>query len=231
VTGPVERLPWAEFLTRFRWEQGEHVSMIGPTGSGKTTLALGILDRRQYVCALGTKPEDKTLDKLVHADGWQKIRAWDDKRPIISGQAQRVVLWPRFREVGDEANQRYQLDRAMRAMFREGRWCLFADELYYLADKLKMRSLLETYWTQGRSVGLSLVGGTQRPAGIPLHAYSSATHLFFWRDNDEVNLKRMGGLGALNSKAIRGLVASLPRHDTLYVNTRDDTLLITRAER
>lgn len=226
----VPRVPWHEFLEQFVWQQGEHVSLIGPTGSGKTTLALGIIDRRDYVVALATKPEDSTMTKLARSPGWRKIPAWPPP-PIAHRRTMRCVLWPRFRSPEDQERQRYEIDRALRAMFTEGRWCVFADELFYLCKVLRLERVLEMYWTQGRSIGLSLVGGTQRPAHVPLLMYDQATHLFFWRDSDEVNLKRVGGLGALNSRAIREVVAALPRHDVLYVNTRDDTLMVTRAER
>ena len=60
--------------------------------------------------------------------------------------------------------------------------------------------------------------------------YDQATHIFFWRDNDELNLKRIGGIGWLNSKEIRTTVASLPEHVCLYVNTRTGTMITTKVE-
>lgn len=235
--GDVPREPWPAFRARLEdtWQQGEHVSMIGPTGSGKTTLALGVLDIRSYVVALGTKREDPTLSKLTAkprrgGQGWRKIEAWPPP-PRGTADTQRVVLWPKFTSPDDLPNQRYQIDRALRLIFTEGRWTVFADELWYLSKFLGAERLLELYWSQGRSAGLSLVGGTQRPAWVPRLMYSSATHLFFWRDTDETNLKAMAALGGLNAKAVRAVVEALPRHDVLYVNTRDDTLVITRAER
>jgi hypothetical protein len=86
-----------------------------------------------------------------------------------------------------------------------------------------------TDWTQGRSNGLSVAGGTQRPANIPLESYQSATHLFFFSDNDERNLERIGGLGGMASGLIRANVAALPFHDVLYVNTRLRVMLRTRV--
>jgi hypothetical protein len=60
--------------------------------------------------------------------------------------------------------------------------------------------------------------------------YDQATHLFFWRDNDEANLKRIGGIGFLDAKLIRGTVAELPEHEALYINTRTGSLIRTQVD-
>lgn len=228
--GSIPKVTWDEFLTRFRWNQGEHVSFIGPTGCGKTTLAQAILERRQYVVAIGTKPRDRTMDALIKSKGYKRIQAWDDKPPMVRA-SQKLALWPSFKRPEDMVTQQYEIDRALREIFVSGGWCVFADELFYLCHTLKLTKLLETYWTQGRSLGLSLVGGTQRPAHVPLFAYDQATHLFFWKDTDETNLRRVAGLGGMNAKEIRQAVTRLPKHHALYVNTRDDEMMITQAPR
>jgi hypothetical protein len=225
----IEFVPWDEFKRRFRWEQGEHLTFVGPTGSGKTTLAVGLLPLRDFVCAMATKPRDKTMDRLIRESGYKKIPAWPPP-PIAGRSSQRVVLWPRFMRPSDLPNQQIVMDNAIREMFTAGGWTIFADELFYLCKMLNMTRLLEILWTQGRSIGVTIVGGTQRPAHIPLLAYDQATHLFFFRDNDETNLKRIGSLGGMDAKRIRTAVANLPKHHALYLNTRDGEMMITQAE-
>lgn len=216
-----ESVPWDEFHRYFRasWAQGEHVSYIGPTGSGKTTLALAILPIRSWVLALATKPKDKTMDRLHNAERWPITQEWPPKSRAARS-ASRVILWPPFRRPEDVRVQQYVMHKAIVEAFTSGGWTIFADELFYLCKYLGLQRTLEMVWTQGRSVGITLVGGTQRPAHVPLLAYDQATHLFFWRDNDETNLRRIAGLGGLNSAAIRRTVAALPKHHALYLNTR-----------
>lgn len=228
----LDRVPWETFKAeRFPWHQGEHVTMIGPTGAGKTTLALDILDRRSWVCALATKPRDRTMDTLVRRHGWKLARTWRDVPAPAHRSGLRVVLWPPYRTPADQADQAVLIDAALREMFAAGGWCVFADELFYLTRMLGLGPVLEAVWTQGRSIGLSLVGSTQRPRHVPLLAYDQATHLFLWRDNDEQNLRRLAGLNGLRAGVIRATVAQLPRHDVLYVNTRTGDMCITRAPR
>jgi len=62
----------------------------------------------------------------------------------------------------------------------------------------------------------------QRPAGNRLvELFDQATHLCFFRDNDEPNLKRIGGVGWLSADMLRGFVARLEPYQFLYVNTRN----------
>jgi hypothetical protein len=230
TAGAVERVEWDEFVkSRSRWEQGQHVTLIGPTGKGKTTLALAILPMRNFVVAFGTKPKDATLDKLHKSGGWRLVRKWEQMPNILHRKAMRVVLWPKYQTPRDLPGQHYEIATALHEAFAMGSWCLFVDELWYFDKFLKQREMLEMIWTQGRSVGISLVAGTQRPAHVSLLAYDQATHVFFWRDNDERNLKRISGMNGLNAQLIRSTVATLADHDVLYVNTRTGAMTVTKA--
>lgn len=231
----VPYVPWEQFLAQWVWNQGEHMSTVGPTGSGKSTLVRALLPRRKYVIVLGTKPRDRVLDKLVRVDGFTRITEWPPPTPpwwrqITAGWDDRLILWPPFRHADDRAVQRDVFERALGDVFAEGGWTVVVDEAFYLADELGLKRWLTTLWTQGRSNDLSVVAGTQRPAFVPLHMYDQAAHLFFFADNDEVNLRRVGGLGGLSARVVRETVAALPRHQVLYVDTRNRTLLRTRVK-
>ncbi|MGW4205005.1 hypothetical protein [Streptomyces sp. NPDC004726] len=221
---------WSEFLRRFRWEQGEHVTLVGNTGSGKTTLAQQLLPMRDFVVALATKPRDKTMTSLIRTQGYERVREWPPPH-IIGAKSRRVVLWPKFERPEDIGPQQAAIDRALRDIFAAGGWTIFADELYYLCKFLGMARLFEVFWSQARSIGITVVGGAQRPAFLPLMAYSQATHLFLYRTTDEVDLKRMGGLGGMDNRLIRETAMRLPKYHALYVNLRDGEMMTTKAEK
>ena len=231
---------WADFYARWRWHLGEHVTVIGPTGTGKTTVMRAIMPKRYEaggaVCVVGTKSKDRVLEAWQRADGLTRVKSWPPRwpghwwnRPADDEWSRRVMLWPKLSEPDDVYGMREDIRAALREMFTAGNWTLCADELWYWCAELGLEHELKTWWSQGRSSGLTIVGSTQRPVDIPLLAYSSATHLFLFSDNDEANLARVSGLGGLPTGEIRRMMRVLPFHQVLYVNTRKRVVLRTLA--
>lgn len=207
------------------WKQGEHITLVGPTGQGKTTLIKSLLPMRDYVAVIATKPVDASLDAL-RARGYRLTRKWPPKTGT-----DRVLLWPRIDRMEQLPEQRAIVQHALSSIYAQGGWCVALDEARYVAEQLQCRELLQLLWLQGRSNGISMVASTQRPRFLPLEAYSQATHLFLWRNRDKLDRDRLAGLGTLDTSIIRETIAQLPPHACLYVNTRDDFLCVTRAPR
>lgn len=217
---PVPSLPWSEAERSFRWRQGEHVTLVGPSGGGKTSLALRLLPRRRFVVAVGTKPRDSTLDRLVKREGWKLTRTW----PVNHEVHPRVVFWPRIERMEDASAQRTAIGAFLEDVYRNGGWTVYLDELRYITGRLRLQAEAELLWLQGRSLGVSLVGGTQRPAWVPLEAYDQASHLFLWRETDDTNLRRLGGISGVDTRLVRDTITGLAHHEVLYVNTRSGDL-------
>ena len=220
-------IEWDDFLTYvFLWSQGQHVGMIGPTESGKSTLTYGILPIRQYVTMFATKPRDRVLDKFAELGGFVKLPDWPPKtrgpmkREITAQEMPRRILWPYAGELDSVAHQREVFKRAIADIYARGGWCVVWDEFWMQTQILKMEEESRILLQQARSNDISFVMGAQRPSRIPLELYDQSTHLFFWRDNDEVNLKRLGGVGWLAAGPIRAFIANLKEHQALYINCR-----------
>lgn len=139
---------------------------------------------------------------------------------------EKLLLWPRFTEPADQPRQREAFRAAFDEAFVQGHWCLYIDEARYFLDTMKLGAYLKLYWGQGRSLGLTLVAGTQRPAYMPLEFYDQATHLFLFKDNDRINVSRMAGLaGSEKMESVRRTMPTLAKHEFVYVNTRTDTVV------
>lgn len=120
---------------------------------------------------------------------------------------------------------------ALGSIFHQGGWTVYVDEARYVHETLKLTPYLKLLWQQGRSLGISLVTTTQRPAYMPLEMYDQATHLFLWRDTDRINLARLSSIaGDLDRDQLREEVGKLPLHDFLYANTRTGAVLRSRVD-
>lgn len=221
------RIPWDEFIRDFfRWQQGEHVALIGPTGQGKTTLLHNLLPLHPYVVVFATKPRDESMEGLIKTGGYYPIKRWQSLDPK---KFPRRVLWPDAFDLDSLQHQREVFHHAFARIYREGGWTIAVDELWYINNILKLEMDVKTYLLQARALGISLLVATQRPAWVPLEVYDQSTHLFFWRDNDETNLKRLSGISFRSADLIRSVVSDLDRFQVLYINTRTGEMLRTRS--
>jgi hypothetical protein len=198
------------------WRQGEHVSIIGPTGCGKTTLESRLLDVRDSVVVFVTKIYDDTISRDF--PGYERIEKWPPPRTWQN----KVLLWPRPEGTIRETyrKQRGIFKDALDRIFRERNWCVVFDEQHYMCKQLGLDVENAMLLQQGRSSGLSVVNGTQRPSWVPVVTYSSATHAMIWRTTFRDDLRRLSELGGVDMRELQANLLRLGKHDFIYVNTR-----------
>lgn len=160
----------------FAWRVGDHMTVIGDTGSGKTyLLAKSVLPLREYVVVFVTK-EDKRDTKLWTDAGYKIIR---DAKGIDDNRYSRFVLQPAY------AKQALEGWRLFERVYRQGRWTIVVDE-FLLAERIGLREQIERLLTQGRSDGITVVVGQQRPVITSRFALSQSTHVISFRiDGDD----------------------------------------------
>lgn len=231
-------LEWDDFLTYvLDWRQNQHVGLVGPTEQGKTNLAYHLLELRKYIAYLAIKTRDETLDAYGQRGGYERIRDWPPtkgrgifRKPVSAQAMPRRLVWPDATQLDSEAEQTRVFKKALADIYSSGGWCPVLDDYWYLAHILGFERDTKKFLANARSNYIPMVVCAQRPAGNRLvELFDQTTHLFFARDKDEPNLKRIGGVGAQSSKLIQGYVANLQRYQFLYVNTREDLMYRTTA--
>lgn len=225
LTALAPRVHWSEFMREFRWEQGQHVTILGTTDGGKSTIMRAILPHRRFRAVFACKPKDPLISGLGK-EGYEIIRHWPPNPHV-----ERCVFWPKIEKMSDANAQRQAFYEAFYSIYESGGWCIAMDEAAYLARTLGLGTVLKFFYEQARTLKVSLVTLSQRPKEIPLLAYSCASHLFLLRETDAVNIKRLSEISGANAQAVKEIVQTLPKYDTLYVNSRTGEMRITRVEK
>lgn len=233
----VEALTGRQFLERMRdrWEPGEHVAVVAPTGEGKTTFLGGLVRTRRFVLGLDQKGGDKTLAAL----GWDRIERWppsrQDRKDMLDGQPWRRVVGSTKRDRPAREIRRALHRTILEAAMVEGGWTILAPDLAALTARQfgnawdEMVELL----ILARDAGTSIVTDFQRPSGVPREAGEMATYLAIGYTRDRDTVSRLAEMMGRSAAEIRGAVdalAGLP-YGWLVVSRRPrDPIILTRPE-
>lgn len=215
------------------WMPGQHVTLIGKTGSGKTHIALRLLELRTYALIIATKRRDPLLQEA--ARGYYVVESMDEIPRTEHGTPvhRRVIVWP-GRAIADNDNriaaQKEAVKQTLSTAERQGHWTVLSDETMWLYDRLQLKGDLDSIWYQGRSSGISFIANAQRPTRVPRLMISSASHLFLSYVSDKRDLEPLREIAGVVSPDI--IEATLPtldweRHEFLYVGA--DTGYVART--
>jgi hypothetical protein len=232
----VERVSRRVFIDEIfvpHYEKGQHVAIMGPTQSGKTTLAFDLLDRiaapELPAVVLVMKPRDDVVKQFAKLSGFRKVESWPPavnrafrKKGGGFGKRQRGwIFWPRHSLTDIERDDR-MLSAAFKEVltdcYRRGDRIVFADEILGLSKELGLEQQLNAIWSRGSSMGCGLWAATQRPFNAPLLMYGSSSHLMIFKDGDKRSRERYDEIGGMDDDVdIEKIVLSLKAHEFLYI--------------
>lgn len=199
----IERVPWSKLGPEFAeiWgraepknPQPEHMEIVGMNGSGKTHLLAKVLQdrcvlRNTPAVIICTKPADETILKL----GWSIS---DDFRDVR--RKRQLIYWPRTKKLGPERRAYHgdKIEELLERLWVPGSNTIIAfDEIAY-AESLSpnIRDMIEMYWREGRSQGITVVGMKQRPQGANRHMSSETWWTAAFAPKDQSDAERFAEL-------------------------------------
>lgn len=232
----VRRYPRDFFLSQV-WDprRGEHVTLLGPTGSGKTHLAHQLLEATinpEYPAILMVmKEEDDTVEAFAERVALKRVTSWPQPpSPFNVKKPNGYTVWPRLTyntQVDEDAQYRI-FKRTIEHSHRAGNRILFADETVGL-EELGLHPELRAVWRRGRSKRVSLWAASQTPTHISSLAYNQASHIFLGRITEKRARERFGEISGVHEKLVRETVLQLRKHEWLYVRQEDSTMCIVEA--
>ena len=236
-------MPWGRFIAAHpiprRPREGEHVTLIGRTGRGKTTLAArGLLPRYPYVLYLATKQYDRSAYPYLEAHGFQMT----DNPRLDSRRHPKVIYRPGPFGVS-EADKKLAGERmalVLDVAYRQRGWAIYADELGFLVDQKVARVALEHIWRTGRGLErkvdgrkvpapITLIASTVNPVDIPRVALDQITHLFIWRQTEQQRAERIAEIAGREKRELIPILMSLPEYEALYLNTDTGAMVLTQG--
>lgn len=230
----VMRFGRQEFLNEvWDYAPGEHVTVLAPTGGGKTQLAYQLLGKSAKpdlaAVVFVMKPRDETITKFSRQYKFRTIRDWPPS--TFSQRIQKPpgwVLWPTETNDWDADDERHKevFRRAIRDNYRRGDRIIFADETYSLEQELNLTKDLNKVWTKGRSMKAGLWAASQRPVWISRWSLQ-AHHLFLGHDPDVKAQERYGEIGGgIDPAQVRYIVSRLKRYEFAYISREERAMCI-----
>jgi hypothetical protein len=199
-----QQVPWSELGPEFTEIYGhdedgkiraEHFEVTGQSGSGKSYAIATILQQRAArwgtaeLCVL-TKQTDDSIPLL----GWPEVGSYEQLRREKYRQA---LFWPSTRAQGAdrEAFHEHAIYDLLTALWPDrgqvANVVIYLDEVRYVEGlSPRLKKLVRMYWREGRSHGISLLAGAQRPVEMVRDQHSESRWKAVFPPADEGDMQR-----------------------------------------
>lgn len=195
---------------------GEHLGMIGTTGSGKTYFF-----KKQFM---------PNLNRLIVVD--TEERQFNDL-PVIKGDPMKFIRklpndrYFRFRWIPNPSTQPDDMETLSEASIEYGNnFAIYIDELTDFSSANVMGPWLKSLFRKARKRGINIFWASQRPAGVNKWAFDNSHHKMFFYIGEYDR--------AVLEKYFKGISEQLSRiewgsYRSIYVDPSGSTTLIDKA--
>ena len=231
-------VPWETFLEYFAdtWKVGQHMALIGPTDSGKTTFVVPVLKLRKYAMAIDAKGGDSRLALA----GFTKVSKIPPDEKVLQALAEktdpvRLLITFEVKTRADRAKLKKLCREALEWAFDTGGWTIYFDEFQVTADSRMMGLGIhaEEMLVSARDPKrITIVTSYQAPAWVPKASTRQAQWFGVWKTNDVDVVDAIAQKMGRDKRELRRAVRAMPRHHILLGGTNtEDPLILTQAPR
>lgn len=244
----IKKLSRDQFLDYFskHYAPGQHVTLIGPTQRGKTTLCHQMLDvvvepeGLNCVMLAGKPPgRDPVMAKAADRLNLRIVEEWPPPTGPINHfkdkQRNGFVLRPTQRMVDtdeDDQNVSQNFKRAMVDCYRRDAdkpVILVVDEAHHVQNEYGLRKQLEAPLMRGAPV-CAVWCLVQRGRYMTYHVYDAPAWIILYNDPDQSNQKRYAEIGGVDPKYLLSVVSQLKTYTGADgKSTISEALCIRRA--
>jgi len=241
----------AEFIAEFgpNLKPGDHVSLIGPTGRGKSTLwgqVMPACTQFDTAVIMAPKGKDPAYASLGHPTSqWppkinveEKIKIWlgyPDRHHEIRPKVWRIEVGVKKPEDMEKLVGVYR--RVLGMTYTRGEnekksvMLVVDDSKFVCRDKDMLKAVVDCLMI-GRSKKVSIVNNFQRPGlGVPREGLDQITHAIIAKNRDRDTAKRLTEIsGAVDPKELEAVFGNLGYHEAVWVNGRTDEWRIIAAD-
>jgi energy-coupling factor transporter ATP-binding protein EcfA2 len=244
----INRIPRKTFVQEFgeNYEPGQHVTFLGPSGRGKTTLAVQLLlsvrahkeDIRVVVLHGKIKGRDHVISDLSKRAGIPVVTHWPPRgirAKYKARNARGAILRPLSKALDNTQEENdvltVEYKKAIHASYHapmKKPVIVLVDEAHQTHTDLGLRKDCEGPLMRGRPVcgEWSLV---QRGRYVSYHVYDQAEHVFIFYDPDRNNQQRYSEIGDVDPRELVALSRQLKTKTVGDGSTVSEALYFRRS--
>lgn len=229
-----------EFLREWKhdYAPGQHVTFIGPTQRGKTTLAIQLLGESispEHKCVIlaGKPPKrDKTMAAAAQKLNLRIIEEWPPEWRPGDRKRNGYVLRPRqsLKDIkADNENLRKQYSAALIGNYSSSKPVItVVDEAHHVQNDLSLKREYEAPLMRGApdNAVWSLI---QRGRFMSYLAYDAPEHIFIFYDPDRSNQARYSDIGGVDPRWLTEIIEDLKTYRTANGQTISQCVYIRRS--
>lgn len=240
----IEVVPRKEWLRRFskNHEPGaHHVTMLGPTGRGKTTLSKQmqkrIISPDYQVIVLHGKimGRDHVITKMAEDNNLRIVHRWPPplsirkRRKAINGYILMPLDHPRESVAEENLLLQSEFRKAIHSNYTntKRKTITDVDESHQLQETLRLKSDVEGPLMRGAPDN-SVWNKVQRGRFVSYHCYDAPEDIIIFYDPDESNQKRYSEIGGVNKDQIIDITTNLQTERAADGRTISQALHIRR---